>query len=151
MSGGIGALRIGSVLLAVSVSLSFCRTMPANGGAGEPALEFAVLGQAEPAVERAPTIEKVDAGRVRVTGAIATPTPCYTIEAGLVAAERTLTLTLTANAKEGICVQALAAFEYRATISGLEPGDYTIVVVQTYPGTGWPRREHRLPLAMGPP
>lgn len=147
MSGKIAAQYVGVLFLAVAGSSISCQSMPASDAAEGPSLEFSVLGQAEPARERAPTIARVSPGSVQVTGAIGTPTPCYTIDAGLDAKERALTLTLTASARDGACIQILAAFEYRATISGLESGSYTILVAQTYPGTGWPRREHRLELS----
>lgn len=137
-----------ALLLAIGGGVTFCRTLPSSGGAKEPALEFSILGQAEEAEGRAPTLARVGSGTIEVTGAVATPTPCYTIGAELAAGERTLTLTLVASARDAACVQVLAAFEYSATVSGLEPGTYAMVVVQTYPGTGWPRREHRLQLSV---
>src|SRR5215207_612946 len=78
------------------------------------------------------------ADRIKVEGAVTTPTPCYDL-AGHLEREGTNTLTLVVEArrKEGGCIQMIAAFGYDAAVRGLAPGRYVLRVRQTYPGTGW--------------
>lgn len=107
-------------------------------------LEFTIVGTTEAARDSAPTILRASQDVVEVTGAMATPNPCYEISADLAPAGGTLTLTLTATAKGGFCPQVVAAFEYRARITGLDAERYELVTVHAYPETGWERKEFRL-------
>ncbi|UCF19284.1 MAG: hypothetical protein JSU87_15360 [Gemmatimonadota bacterium] len=130
--------------LAASAGLSSCRTMPATERAQEPQLVFAVAAAAQDAQEVTPTVAQITPGSAEIAGTIATPNPCYEISATLATAKRDLQLQLTARAREGICVQKLGAFEYRATITGLRSGAYEIVIAYSYPETGWEPSAHRL-------
>jgi len=79
-----------------------------------------------------------------IEGVISTPNPCYQIAATLAEDAGSLTLRLTATHQGGFCIQVLAAFTYEARISALAPGTYSIVVVHTYPSTGWEERTYQL-------
>lgn len=137
-------LHIAAAAVTASGLLTSCQPMPSSHEASGAGLEFSVVGQAESAAERPPTIERASSAALDLSGAIATPNPCYSIDARLAEDGRTLTLTLSANATGGICVQMLAAFQYSARITGLKPGHYTVVMVYDYPGSGWEQRQHRL-------
>jgi hypothetical protein len=110
----------------------------------EPVLEFTVVGAAETAADSMPSMARASADTLELTGAISTPNPCYEVEATLDTEGTRLTLTLAATPKGGFCAQVLAAFEYRAKITGLGPGSYTVVTVYTYPGIGWDEKRHEL-------
>jgi hypothetical protein len=109
-------------------------------------LEFELLGGMETAVDAAPTMQSASAEGLELSGAIATPNPCYDVEAELVAEGSALTLTLTARTRGGFCAEVVAAFEYRARITGLEAGSYELTTVHAYPETGWERKEFVLSL-----
>jgi hypothetical protein len=53
-------------------------------------------------------------------------------------------LRLEAKSQPMICAQVLATVAYQARISHLDSGQYTLEVIQTYPGTGWADRVDRL-------
>ena len=77
------------------------------------------------------------ADRIKVEGAMTTPTPCYDLVGQLRREGAALTLTVEARRKEGGCIQMIAAFGYDAAVRGLPPGRYTLRVLHAYPGTGW--------------
>lgn len=79
-------------------------------------------------------------GAVAVTGALSTPTPCYTLSGSARRDGGVVTLTVEARATDGICVQSIGAFSYEATVRGIAAGSYTLRVIHTYPGTGWETR-----------
>ena len=81
-----------------------------------------------------------DRGAVKVTGALSTPTPCYTLSGEVRRDGQIVTLTVEARATDGMCVQSIGAFAYDATLRGLPAGTYTLRVIHTYPGTGWETR-----------
>lgn len=119
-----------------------------------------ILGSAMPAAsqsDRTPTVEltarplspvpdedharaTVDGGRVTVSGAMTTPTPCYDLAGEASVAGDTVTLTIQARRQEGGCIQVIAAFAYDAAVRGLPAGRYTLRVRHAYPGTGWEGR-----------
>ncbi len=138
-------ITLGLLVLTV-LGLSHCRTMPATERAQEPQLVFAVAAAAQDAREVTPTVARVTAGSAELTGTIATPNPCYDISGALAADRRQLRLQLTARPREGLCVQKLGAFAFRATITGLLRGAYDVTITYTYPGTGWEQRTHKLAL-----
>jgi hypothetical protein len=74
------------------------------------------------------------------------PNPCYRIDGRLSSQGDTLLLTLTPPAQVRICAQVIAAYEYEARVTDLPAGSFEMVVLQTYPGTGWARLVHRLKL-----
>ena len=123
-----------------------CRGSAPIAKVQEPMLEFTVVGGAETAVDAAPTMQSASAEAMELTGAIATPNPCYDVEAELLAEGSVLTLTLTARARGGFCAEVVAAFEYRARITGLDAGTYELTTVHAYPETGWERKEFILEL-----
>lgn len=143
-SGRVGLAALCFVALA-TVSADRCQTGSPAGDTGQPEVEFEVVGALEGSKDPPVTIDSIAPGEVVLTGALATPTPCYAINAGVTLRDRTLSLSLTATAQPGmICIQTLGAFAYRARIHGLSTGRYTLEVVATYPGTGWETRTERL-------
>lgn len=121
-----------------------CRTGLSSGDAGEPRVEFTVVGTPEAGDDPGLRVDSVATGEMVLAGAISTPTPCYDIRAEPSRRDGTLTLTLVATAQPRICIQVLAAFAYRARIYGLSAGRYRVEVVVTYPNTGWPPRVEHL-------
>jgi hypothetical protein len=89
----------------------------------------------------APPSVQVSPGRVAITAETNTPTPCYTLAGDFTAASRELRLHVDARPSEvGGCVLVLGRFSYNAVIM-LPAGNYTLVVVHAFPGTGWPATE----------
>jgi hypothetical protein len=117
--------------------------MPASSPSQEPTLEFSVSGAPESGGPERLEVTRTAPGVIALAGVISTPTPCYDIGAKLAREDATLTLTLTATARPGFCVQMIGAFAYSATIGRLQAGAYDLVVVHEYPGTGWERRVYR--------
>ena len=140
------AARAGAVLWAALATIAATDTCqgPASGETGDPQVEFSVVGALEAGEDATPRVDSVSAGQAVLRGGVSTPTPCYAIRAELSEQADTLRLTLAANAQPVVCIQVLAAFAYRARIHGLTPGRYTVEVVATYPGTGWPPRVEQL-------
>ncbi len=141
---GAGHLGVASALLILGIALARCQSAPRSALLQEPQLEFVIVDSARAVAEAQPALSMTAPGTLELSGVISTPNPCYDIDAGLSADGQTLTLTLTASARPGICVQVLGAFPYRATISRLSPGAYQLVVRHVYPGTGWEERLYRL-------
>lgn len=137
-------MRTICLMAIAAVSLNRCQGGPPTGEGREPQVEFTVVGMLEEAESPPVAIDSVSPGEVVLTGGLGTPTPCYAIGAEVALRERTLVLTLNATAQPIVCIQMLAAFEYRARIHGLSKGRYTLEVVTTYPGTGWASRVERL-------
>ncbi len=137
---------VGAVALLAGASLQPCRGSATIEKVQEPMLEFTVVGGLETAEDASPTVESASPEAVELTGAIATPNPCYEVDAELTAEGSRLTLTLTARATGGFCAQVVAAFEYRARITGLDPGAYELKTVHAYPETGWEQKEFELEL-----
>jgi hypothetical protein len=77
-------------------------------------------------------------GTVAVRGTISTPNPCYALAGAAASEGRTLTLTVTARSNAEVCVQSIGTLGYDATLRGVPAGSYTVRVVHTYAGTGWP-------------
>ncbi len=126
-------------------SLSMCPQSPLDGEAKQEArLEFSVTGSLQTAGADTARVSRISGGQAAIEGVISTPNPCYQIAAGLVEDADSLTLRLTATRQGGVCIQALAAFTYEASISDLAPGTYSLIVVHTYPSTGWEERTYRL-------
>ena len=142
----VQAIFIGVTSIILGAGLTPCRGSAPIAKVQEPMLEFEVLGGMETAVDAAPTMQSASAEAMELTGAIATPNPCYDVEAELVAEGSALTLTLTAKARGGFCAEVVAAFEYRARITGLDAGNYELTTVHAYPETGWERQEFTLEL-----
>jgi len=132
---GAHAAAFAVVGLAAAGAVDTCRTGP--GEPGGPRVEFTVVGALEGGKDPAARVDSVSSGEVVLRGGISTPTPCYGISAEVVQRASALTLTLVATARPVVCIQVLAAFEYRARIYGLSAGHYAVEVVSTYPGTGW--------------
>ena len=136
---------LGATALIAGGLLPCARTAPLKR-MQQPMLEFTVIAAAETARDVAPAIRSASQEAVEVTGAMATPNPCYEISARLAPEGGKLTLTLTAIATGGFCAQVVAAFEYRARITGLDAGTYELVTLHTYPETGWEQKAFRLQL-----
>lgn len=77
-------------------------------------------------------------GSVTVRGTISTPNPCYALSGAAASEGRTLTLTVTARSNAEVCVQSIGTLGFDATLRGVPAGSYTLRVVHTYVGTGWP-------------
>lgn len=81
-------------------------------------------------------------GGLLVLGRITTPTPCYELNPGTVQ-EPPGALTLFIIAREeavDACIQVLHSFPYRLEVRDLDPGEYDVEVIHTYPNTGWADR-----------
>ncbi len=137
------AARFWVVAIAAVTSADTCQTGPSSGDP-EAQVEFTVLGALDAGKDPTPRVDSVSQGQVLLTGGVSTPTPCYAIGAELSPRDHVLTLTLVATSQPVICIQVLAAFEYRARIYGLTAGRHTLEVVATYPDTGWPPRADTL-------
>lgn len=114
--------------------------MPAQGGGAQQVTVELVPGDAVNAVgtEQASAAEGAAGGAV-VRGTISTPTPCHRLSAAAQRAGETVTVTVSATADpDAMCVQAIGAIPYTATVRGLPAGSYALRVQHTYPGTGWP-------------
>ena len=125
--------------------LPTCNHSPLDAPADQEArLEFSVTGFVQTAGADSVRISRISPGQTVIDGVLSTPNPCYQIAATLAEDAGSLTLRLTATRQGGFCIQALAAFTYEARISALAPGTYSIVVVHTYPSTGWEERTYQL-------
>jgi len=135
-------------LVTLSVFLGVLLSCPhsfLDGQANQEArLEFSVTGSVQPASPDSVRIARISPGQVVIDGVLSTPNPCYQVAATLVEDADSLTLRLTATRRGGFCTQALAGFTYEARISDLVSGTYSIVVLHTYPSTGWEERTYRL-------
>lgn len=82
------------------------------------------------------------ANGLEVLGRITTPTPCYDLKPGTVR-EPPSALTLYIIAREqdvDACILVLQTFPYRLDVRDLQPGEYDVEVIHTYPDTGWADR-----------
>lgn len=95
----------------------------------------------QPAPDDGSARASVDGGRVDVSGALPTPTPCYDLTGEARREGAVVTLTVQARAREGGCIQVIAGFAYDASLRGLPAGRYTLRVVHAYAGTGWDTRQ----------
>jgi hypothetical protein len=85
-----------------------------------------------------PSTAEGAAGGAVVRGTVSTPTPCHRLRGTVQRAGETVTLTIAAAADpDAMCVQAIGAIPYTATVRGLPAGSYTLRVLHTYPGSGW--------------
>ena len=125
--------------------LPTCNHSPLDAPADQEArLEFSVTGSVGTAGADTARVSRISAGQLVIDGVLSTPNPCYQIAATRAEDADLLTLRLTATRQGGFCIQVLAAFTYEARISALAPGTYSIIVVHTYPSTGWEERTYRL-------
>ncbi|MDQ3555338.1 MAG: hypothetical protein M3409_00975 [Gemmatimonadota bacterium] len=76
-------------------------------------------------------------GRIVVEAGLSTPDPCREISGALRRSGSELTLEVTIQRSGEICIAAIGAFEYTATIRDLAPGEYRLRVVHEFRGTGW--------------
>lgn len=74
-----------------------------------------------------PTVS-VSRGRIEVAGSITTGDPCVDLRAEADRAARRISITAIARRQNVGCIQVVANFAYRATVSGLEPGSYQVVL-----------------------
>ncbi len=76
-------------------------------------------------------------GRIVVRGRVRTPSPCQALTGLLVPLGRELRLEVVVRPVGDGCADAIGAFDYRAEVRRLPPGEYTVRVRYLYPGTGW--------------
>ena len=74
-----------------------------------------------------PTV-RVSRGRIEAAGSITTGDPCVDLRAETDRAARRISITAIARRQNVACIQVVANFAYRATVSGLEPGSYQVVL-----------------------
>lgn len=82
------------------------------------------------------------AGGLVVLGRITTPTPCYDLEPGTVQEPpNALTLFIIAREQDvDACILVLKTRPYQLEVRDLDPGEYDVQVIHTYPNTGWADR-----------
>lgn len=100
-------------------------------------LEFRVTGDdhgtmADPVAE----VEGGD-GRITVTGALSTPTPCQGLEGRHAGRAGRVEIRVVVRPREGGCVQIIGRFHYEAVLRGVEPGPKEVTVIHAYPESGW--------------
>lgn len=132
------------VTIAALAGGATCGGMSANGPAGQPELEFEILGAMQTTERDSVTVSSTSPGEAVLTGVITTPSPCYEVTAELSQSADGMVLTLSATALPRICAQVLAAFRYRARLFDLAAGSYPMRVIHAYPGTGWGGRHYDL-------
>lgn len=104
-----------------------------NPGPSLPLLSFEQLGSSCTAAEEQASLQG-GKGRITFSGAAATPTPCFSLEAELIVmrcgpTERcpnTYEIAITSRAQEGHCIQCLGSVSYRGELRRLTPGTYHI-------------------------
>ncbi len=143
---GWGARRawIAAWVIASTVAIAGCGDgTPAGPGSDTGPLTLRVLNTDTLSLPGTDTalVTPVPGGLV-VLGRITTPTPCYNLRPGTVK-EPPTSLTLFIIAREqnvDACIQVLHPFPYRLEVRELEPGEYDVEVIHTYPNTGWADR-----------
>jgi hypothetical protein len=76
-------------------------------------------------------------GRITFSGTMATPNPCYDLNAELMTMRcgpgarcpNTYEVAIASEPLEGYCIECLGGVSYRGEIRGLEPGLYSITIV----------------------
>ena len=135
------ALFLPLALLAAACSSDFG---PGLGSGTELPVELHLLSGPPNGEPGAPTVV-ASRGEIAVTGRIVANTPCQDLSA---TAERDeqgkLVLTVTATARNVICVQSLGAFSYTATVRDLAPGTYHLVLIHANVIGGQQRRADRV-------
>ena len=129
------------------VAVTACSQAPMSGQSlGDAQLEFTVAGSVQSSATLADTVAvlRVAQGEAVIEGYLSTPNPCYNVEATLEEEAGSLVLRVPATSQGGFCAQVLASFRYEARLRGLAPGSYSILVVHTYPQTGWEDRTYEL-------
>jgi hypothetical protein len=104
-------------------------------GPSEPLLSFEQLDSGCSAGEEGAELQG-GVGKIAISGAVATPTPCFDLQAKLVTmrcgpAERCLNtyeIAITSKAREGYCIECLGSVSYRGEVRGLKAGTYSITV-----------------------
>jgi len=142
-------VRASSLLSAILVALSFhaCAGTTVSQTV-QPQVELSLESDPSGRSDESPTVTTASQDRVVLTGVMATPNPCYTIEASIEAKGQDVTLTLTARSEPRMCVQMLGSFTYNATITGLAAGTYGTRLIYQYPNTGWESKEFSLRLVV---
>ncbi len=136
--------RVAAVVLAWSVAVGGCGDDSPSGPDPDPGpLTLRVLDRdtlSFPGNDTA-LVSPVPGG-LEVLGRITTPTPCYDLKPGTVREPPTaLTLLIIARERDvDACIQVLHAFPYQLRVRDLDPGEYDVEVIHTYPDTGWAER-----------
>jgi hypothetical protein len=99
---------------------------------------WSAWGEAGPGLASGPRVEaEGGSGRIVVRGRVRTPSPCQALTGLLVPLGRELRLEVVVRPVGDGCADAIGAFDYRAELRRLPPGEYTVRVRYLYPGTGW--------------
>ncbi len=132
-------------LLVLFAILAACAHSPMDDQPAAAAqLAFTVTGALQASGPDSVRISGVAPGEAVIDGVLSAPNPCYRIHATLAEEAGSLTVRLVATSGGGMCAQVIAGYTYEASITDLAPGTYSIVVVHTYPSTGWEERTYRL-------
>ena len=69
-------------------------------------------------------------GVISFSGSIGTPNPCYSLSAGHSVSNGVVQVMVSADPKEGVCIQCLGHVPFNGTVSGLEEREYSFIIVQ---------------------
>jgi hypothetical protein len=71
----------------------------------------------------------IDGGTLSLTGALRTPTPCYTLTASQTLYKSVFRVEISSQAKAGVCVLCLGSVPFNFQVSGLPDGTYRLEVL----------------------
>jgi hypothetical protein len=112
---------------------------PAPGGAQQVSVEVRQGEGASSTGEEQRAAAEGAAGGAVVRGTISTPNPCHRLSGAVQRSGTTVTVTISATVDPDVmCIASIGNIPYTATLRGLPAGRYTLRVLHTYPGTGWP-------------
>jgi hypothetical protein len=121
-------LPLAALLLPLACSSS---TEPGRDRAGDPRVNFVVSPARYSPLSEGAAVH-TSSGTIEVTGDIVTGDPCVDIRGGIDRVQRRVSITVTARRQNVSCIQVVADFSYRATIEGLEAGQYDLVVAHAW-------------------
>ncbi len=132
-------LPLVSVALVAAVGAAGCDDTPAESGQDLGPLTLRVLDRDTLPLLGSDTalVSPVPRGLV-VLGRITTPTPCYDLDAAMTMEPPDgLTLFIIARAQDvDACILVLQPWPYRLEVRDLEPGEYLVEVVHSFPDPG---------------
>ena len=128
------SLRTFSILVLVGTALACDGSTDPSA---TPEVAFAVTSElrgpaAESIVPFKPQVT-IRPGQVDIVGQIRTPNPCSTLASRISATDGTIVLTVTAQRSGAdVCIQVITVRDYRASVTSVKPGTYTLRVVHVY-------------------